>query len=119
MSRERAYRLRKRKNRVEKQKLVIAMFAVIFALLGMNRFGGVLSSAHGNLKEDPAAFKYYKSIEIESGDTLWGIAEEYMTSEYASVQEYIDEIKQINHLTSDNIHDSKHLMVAYYDSEFK
>lgn len=119
MSRERTYKSRKRRNRIIKQRLLIAMFAVVLALIGAIRFGGVLSSAHGNLKEEPVAFKYYKSIEIESGDTLWGIAEEYMTSEYASVQEYIDEIKALNHLTSDDIQESNHLMIAYYDSEFK
>lgn len=117
MSRERAYRSRKRRNRATQQKLVVTVITLVLVLMGTIRFGGVLSSAHGNLKEEPAAFKYYKSIEIKSGDTLWGIAEEYMTGEYASVQEYINEIKQINHLTSDNIHDSKHLMIAYYDNE--
>lgn len=119
MSREKAYRLRKRKNGIAKQRLIITMFTVVLVLIGTIRFGGVLSSAHGNLKEESVALKYYKSIEIEFGDTLRGIAEEYMTSEYTSVQEYIDEIKEINHLTSDDIQASKYLMIAYYDNELK
>ena len=42
-----------------------------------------------------------------------------MTDEYDSPQQYIKEIKQLNGLTSDNIQESKHLLIAYYDTEFK
>lgn len=122
MTREKAYISGKRTNRrteTTRWHLTVLVLSMLIVLAGVIRFGGMPSSAHGGFKEDTPAFKYYKSIEIKSGDTLWGIAREHMTDEYDSIQEYIDEIKQINHLTSDNIQDSKHLMIAYYDSEFK
>lgn len=61
--------------------------------------------------------KYYTTIEIESGDTLWSIAQEYRTSEYRSLQAYIDEVKQINGLAGDNITTGCYLTVPYYAVE--
>ena len=58
--------------------------------------------------------KYYKTIEITSGDTLWDIAETYMDDNYDSVKDYVQELKEVNHLTSDVIQDGQYLTVAYY-----
>ena len=63
--------------------------------------------------------KYYKSIQITSGYTLWNIAEEYMNDEYESVSDYIMEIKKINGLVSDDIQEGQYLTVAYFDTESK
>ena len=53
----------------------------------------------------------YTSICIEKGDTLWSIAEEYITDEYETVPQYIKEIKKINGLTSDSIQSGMNLIV--------
>lgn len=58
--------------------------------------------------------KYYKTVEITSGDTLWDIAETYMDDNYNSVKDYVQELKEMNHLTSDVIQDGQYLTVAYY-----
>ena len=58
--------------------------------------------------------KYYKTIEITSGDTLWSIAELYMDDHYDSVKEYVRELKEMNHLNSDSIQDGQYLTIAYY-----
>ena len=42
-----------------------------------------------------------------------------MTEEYDSVQEYIAELKEVNHLVTDDIQSAQFLTVMYYDSEFK
>lgn len=118
---ERNYKQMKRKKAKIRRKVKVFFILPILlvVLAGTIYCGGVLSSAHGNLEEDPVGFKYYKSIEIKQGDTLWGIANKYMTDEYDSPQEYIDEIKELNGLTSDNLQESKHLLIAYYDTSFK
>ena len=67
----------------------------------------------------PITYKYYKSIVIQPGDTLWDIALEYKTDDYGSTQEYVDELKEINSLESDSIQESQYLMIAYYDEEFR
>lgn len=66
-----------------------------------------------------ARYKYYTSIQLHSGDTLWSIAETYMTDEYEDIYEYIDEVMEINHLGSDYLQAGSKLCVPYYSSEFK
>ena len=97
------------------KKLFVGILS-LFMILGLSAFyGSGLVSAHDNAKDDPVRCKYYKSIQIHSGDTLWNIAEEYMTEDYESVSEYITEVKKINKLSSDQIQDSQYLTVPYYD----
>ena len=64
-------------------------------------------------------YKYYTSIQVESGDTLWEIAEEYRTEEYEDINSYIEEVKEINHLTSSQITDGMYLCIPYYTTEDK
>ena len=105
----------RRKRSVHVKKLFVGFFSVIM-ILGLSAFyGSGLVSAHDNVKDDPVRCKYYKSIQIHSGDTLWNIAEEYMDSDYESIQDYITEVKKINKLSSDQIQDSQYLTVPYYD----
>lgn len=55
--------------------------------------------------------KYYRSIEIQRGDTLWEIAKDSMTSEYNSISEYIKALKEINGLDSDEIQAGRMLII--------
>lgn len=88
---------------------------VIIALAGSIIFGAFLVSAH----ENTSVSVYYKSIEIQPGDTLWNIAEDTMTSEYDSTAEYVEVLKDMNNLSSDQIHAGSHLMIAYEASELE
>lgn len=102
------------------QKKMLALLATaLFITIGSVIFGSTFSDAHGNTEEEPVLYKYYKSIEIQPGDTLWDIANEYMTDEYEDTREYIEELKELNSLSSDNIQESQRLMVVYYDKKFK
>ena len=106
---------RRRKRSVHVKKLFVGMFSLIM-ILGLSAFyGSGLVSAHDNAKDYQVRCKYYKSIQIHSGDTLWNIAEEYMADDYESVSDYITEVKKINKLSSDQIQDSQYLTVPYYD----
>ncbi|CDA97545.1 putative uncharacterized protein [Lachnospiraceae bacterium CAG:215] len=73
----------------------------------------MLASAHEEPENKTVGSTCYKSIEIEQGDTLWELAEEYMTDDYLSVQEYVQDLKRMNHLTDDTIISGQHLIVAY------
>ena len=64
-------------------------------------------------------YKYYTSIQIHSGDSLWSIAETYMTGEYQNIYDYIDEVREINHLSGDYLQAGSKLCVPYYSSEYK
>ncbi|MCR5546395.1 MAG: LysM peptidoglycan-binding domain-containing protein [Lachnospiraceae bacterium] len=59
--------------------------------------------------------KYYTSVLVEPGDTLWSLANEYGSEEYRDNHDYIKEVKQINHITCDDIHEGSYILVPYYD----
>lgn len=69
--------------------------------------------------KEPETYKYYTSIRVDGGDTLWEIAEEYRTEEYEDINSYIDEVKKINHLSTSKITDGMYLCIPYYTQEYK
>ena len=58
--------------------------------------------------------KYYKSILINSGDSLWSIAEQYYDKDNSSISSYIEELKNINNISNENIKSGNYLVVSYY-----
>ena len=58
-------------------------------------------------------------IRVSSGDTLWDIAKEYRTEEYSDISSYIAEVREINHLSSNQITDGMYLCIPYYSEEYK
>ena len=101
-------------------RLLILCILTVFLVFGACAlFGNILRSAHAGNAESPANFKYYTSIEIQPGDTLWDIAKAYITEDYESVPEYVQALKEINSLDTDDIQAGQNLIVAYNDTEFK
>ena len=91
-----------------------------FLALVITLFFSVRAAATANAgTADSSRTKYYTSIQIEKGTSLWDIAGDYMTEEYVSQQEYIDEVMQMNHLKSDVIYEGAYLCVPYYSAEQK
>lgn len=54
------------------------------------------------------------SVKIEKGDTLWSIANEYISEEYTDLNSFIQEIKFSNGLTSDQIYEGRYIIVPVY-----
>ena len=102
---------------VAKRKMILLLTTVLLITIGSIVFGSIFSSAQSSAEESGIQYKYYKSITIEQGDSLWSIAEKYCTDAYEDTREYVDELKELNSLTSDIIHEGQHLLVAYYDAE--
>lgn len=61
-------------------------------------------------------YKYYTSYEIQAGDTLWTIADTYSKESGIDRRAYMKELKELNHLDSDEITSGQYLTVAYYSS---
>ena len=72
-----------------------------------------IASSQSKASNEVNTYKYYTSIEVQKGDTLWTIAQQYAgdDADYAS---YIEEVKDMNQLTSDTIHAGEYLTVSYY-----
>ena len=62
----------------------------------------------------PERIRYYKSVEVKPGDSLWSIAKIYRTDEFPSIYAYIEEIYKLNELQSENIKAGSYLMVICY-----
>ena len=113
---ERRQRARnKRRRQVAKQRFALVIAAICVIILGSVVCGSIFSSAKDPQTDIPQ-YKYYKSVVIEDGDSLWSIANEYNPDKF-NTQGYIDEIKELNSLESDTIHAGQHLLVIYYETE--
>ena len=76
-----------------------------------------ISKAQG--PDTPVYYKYYTSIRIEAGDTLWSLADAYADENFKSKESFIKEVVRTNHLLDDNICEGDYLIVPYYSAEFK
>jgi len=94
------------------QKKITVLFCSIVAVVMFCSI--IFGTINTQAAPSKTATKYYTSIQVESGDTLWAIANEYITSEYANLNEYIDEVCAINHIAEDEIHAGQYLVVPYY-----
>ena len=113
MNTKRLHVASKRRRQVYLKKLFLAVIAAVI-VAGFSTFTGTgLVDAHDT--NEVVMHKYYKSIEIKAGDSLWSIAKENITEDYESVHEYIEEVMKMNNLESDQIHEGQYLTVAYYD----
>lgn len=110
--------LKKREAVVRRQKVFFALVLIVFVSLGI-LFGTSVNTLASS-KADVASYnKYYKSVQIEYGDTLWNIADEYIDNFNISKAEYIDEICQLNNISEDEIHAGDYIVIPYYSDEIK
>lgn len=65
---------------------------------------------------DTTGSKYFTTIKIEDGDSLWSIANTYCSSGYNDYNEYIDEVKSINNMSDDVVKKGSYIVVPYYKS---
>ena len=70
-------------------------------------------------EEEEVSFKYYTSIQVSYGESLWSIAKTYQDEHYDRIQDYVDEVIRINHLRDgDSITAGQYLIIPYYSSEY-
>ena len=117
MTRE-EFRFRVKQHRVRevaRNKMMILLTVTFFIVLGSIIYGTIFASAHVGSEESDMQYKYYKSIIIEDGDSLWSIATAY-ADHHTSTKACMNEIIALNKLTSRTIHTGQHLVVPYYDT---
>jgi len=95
-----------RRNRMVLVGLVIVAIVLVFIL-------GSLSIPTSAKEIGPKVQRNYTSIEIQSGDSLWSIAENYADTLNMNVRDYIDEVKEMNGLKSDKLVSGTYLIVVY------
>lgn len=118
LNREEKNRIRKAKRvRQLRRRFFMAILTVVLVVVLAVSYHAFLSEANTGDKE--ISFKYYTSIEVSYGDTLWSIADEYACAEYNSLNDYVEEVMQINHLKEESIIAGQYLIIPYYSNEFK
>lgn len=85
--------------------LVIVLLLVFTALFVGSR--SVVDAKDGREKR-------FTSIQVQKGDSLWSIAQEHMSKEYQSIDDYIQEVCDTNHIYDQKITADMYLVVPYY-----
>ncbi len=111
-------RAQRRRQIVRRKLMFMAVSSLMIVFITGILCGTLFTRATGDRADNPVQYKYYTSIQIEKNDSLWDIAAEYITAEYETVHDYIDEVKQLNSLETDNIREGQYLTIPYYSEEF-
>ena len=101
------------------KQIVSKISAILFCMLflpGIMVYAWVVNE-HCDLTD--SGIKYYTSVEICEGDSLWSLCNRYISDEYHSESEYIQEVKALNHLSGDCIHIGSYLVMPYYSQDIK
>ncbi len=114
---QRNYYRKLRRQREIRRKFILAAIAVVPVLIFTLSYHALIS--HANTGMEDVSYKYFTSIQIKAGDTLWSLADRYADElHYASQDQYIAEVMEINHMKDENIYAGNYLIVPYYSAEF-
>jgi cell division protein YceG involved in septum cleavage len=102
---------------VRSQKRMIALIVIAIIFFGILLGTGI--SALASNDKATGQYKYYKSICIEEGDTLWDIAGKYVEGTDMDRYDYIQEICDLNGIHAEEIHAGDYIIVSYYSDELK
>lgn len=108
--------VRRNKRRKSRRTFRNAVFACLFlfcvAFAGF-KAGAISTNAQNSNPE--GSEKLYKCVMVEQNDCLWDIADRYMGRGYADKRTYVEEVRQINNLESDELHFGTYLCIPYYE----
>lgn len=110
------YRRTKRRQRTGQLRIRMAALlaaACIFMLgLSVSTILSRAQAAHADI-----SCKYFASIQIQPGDTLYSIALQYADGHYQSLYAYMEEVCLTNHLTDDTLNAGDYLVIPYYSTD--
>jgi predicted Zn-dependent protease len=91
--------------------LALALASVLFAVF--------ITAGKAEAKEEKTYYKYTTMIEVMPGDTLTSIAKDHLEG-YRNVNEYIEEVRFMNQLRSnETLVAGDKLFIPYYSTEVK
>lgn len=106
-------RRRNRQMTIKSLRMIIICSILIFAV----SIGGIIVKASDDSNKT-RTYKYYTTISVEDNDTLWSLADRYNNGNEDTTS-YINNIMQMNDLSSDTIHSGKNLVIYYYSTEVR
>ena len=90
---------------------------LLIAVVSVLILAGSSISAFASPQPNEDLQKYYTSIRIEKGDSLWSIADAYVRDSVLSKKEFIREVCRINQIDKDDVLKSGDYLVVVYYSE--
>ena len=109
--------LTRRAQKVQMEKRLIVVISIIVVSLGI--LLGSSIRAFASAREKAQLHKYYTSVQLRQGDSLWKLAGEYASTDQ-SEQEFIDEVCEVNGISESNtLHSGQYLVVPYYSETEK
>lgn len=108
--------IRRRQAVVRKEKRIITISIILLISVIAILCSSIKAMASSN-NESEHYEKMYKSVTVESGDTLWNIADKYNVCSDMSKEQYINEIKSINHLGNGQLTSGQSIVIAYFERE--
>lgn len=107
---------RLRRRRQLRRHLIMCMLTFVLVISLSSVFFALRTKAQ-NSNED-ILYKYYKSVMVEDGDTLWNYAELYGNKQvHEKNEDYIKEVIEMNFLDSDEITAGQYLILPYYSPD--
>ena len=88
------------------------LITVLFIVTILGIAGAVMAESRQGAADGRK--KYFTSIRIKKGDSLWNIAKSRISEEYSSVGEYVEEVCETNHIYDGEIKEGMYLVVPYY-----
>ncbi len=118
---EREYRNYKRKIRRQREirnRIVYSVLTVVIVLTAVLSFHSITSQAQEESAE--VTYKYFTGYEVEKGDSLWNIALEHIDyTYYDDVQDYIEEVMDINNMQDDTVKAGQCIVIPYFSNIYR
>ncbi len=92
-----------------KKRHILHRLLLINSILLIMLLGTIMVNASDTKQPD----KYYTSVMIEQHDTLWSLESQYNNGT-EDRDTYINNIKQLNHMSNDTIIDGSYILLYYY-----
>lgn len=106
-----------RRQRTLRRRIVFTTLVIFITLIFTFSYNVLVTQANDDMSD--VKYKYYTYHEVGKGETLWTIAETYIDYDYYdNIQEYIKELKVMNHLNDDLIKVGEEIVVTYYSGEY-
>lgn len=122
MRSETVQKRKSKRARIRRTKLIIERLLLTFCIMALLVIcsSAILTKATTSEEAEKVYYKYYKQIEVQEGDSLWSIAGEYMKNgPYDSRTDYMNEVAELNQLTSTKLFKGHNLIVPYFEDVYK